>query len=229
MKKVLLILIFLLIISNIYASNYVEHLLSCSSNSEITYYNNDGGVDMIEYSRASSIREAALSKGDNVDSIVIADLIEKSSGNEYIELVNNKGIRKIAIHDNNKKIFEYAPKNGFFATKSYVDIIEFEEKGINSKILKYYIINESSKRQHISLYIIRIRNDKIEYAGEIVYYDRIKGDTVDVISHVDYKFVDINGNGEYELILALKQKVGQQKETIEYQIQHDCLKSQKST
>ena len=161
-----------------------------------------------------------MSEGKKVHTIVIADILNANDSNEYIELVSDGGTEKIIIYNSTEKIFEYIPVNPSLTTKSYIEIEMFNDNGVDSKILKYYLINDSEKRKHISLYMIRIQNDVIEYVGEIVYYDEIMGsNNISVISHIENMFVDINSDGEHELILAHKQKIGdEEKVVIEYQL-----------
>ena len=220
MKTILSLICCLTLFHNLYSIDSINNILSFSANAEVIYYNSKNNIDIKQYNRASSIKEQSLSEGKKVYTVVIADILDANDSNEYIELVQDNGTQKIIIYNSTEKIFEYTPVNPSLTTKSYIEIEMFNDNGVDSKILKYYLINDSEKRKHISLYMIRIQNDVIEYVGEIVYYDEIMGsNNISVISHIDNMFVDINDDGEHELILAHKQKIGNGKNVVvEYQL-----------
>lgn len=200
-----------LVLSNALYAKTIEETFLMFPNGEIAYYKMQD-INTEEYRRAENIKKEAEAIGEKVYAVVIADIFS-SSVNEYILLSNDK----LSIYDKDERLFEFCANSPAGVTKAALEIVGFTEKEKDIKILKYYTLKETAGRKKITLYLFRIEDSKTEHVGEVLVYDEITSAKVPVTIYMENRFADTNGDGNYEMLVAMREKVGS-RERVEYQI-----------
>lgn len=214
LKNKLIIVFIFVSICNLYSLD-VQSLFNVKEDGEIVYYKTES-IDSEDYKKASAIKESLIKQNYKVYSVIISDILDKK-GNEYIVLTGGENGKRLIIYSGEKVVFEYKIENAYEFSKSAVDLCSFFDKNNVIGIIKYYIINELPGRRNIELYMFRASGGNINLVSNIVFYEEISSGKVPVKVQMDNIFVDIDGDGIYEMIVASKENVGGQ-ERVEYQI-----------
>lgn len=213
MKKILLIAMSLILTIPLYAID-VQSLFNLSGNGDIVYYKSDD-INNADYTQAEKLKSDLQSKGYNIHSIVIADILPKS-GNEFIALVSSVHGDKILIYNKDNEEFSY--KTDKMGKNAAVDLENFYDKKNEVGIIKYYIMNDDGVDRDIYMYMFRIDGTSVKFIADVVFYKEINSMKSSVITQMDNIFEDIDGDGVYEMLVESKEIVGGRNTRVEYQI-----------
>lgn len=231
MKKFFIFCFFIFSFMSLYAINDdINALFNLQGSGDIVYYNSDSVVDNNEYSQADSLKTKLERDGYKVYSIVIADVLDSSKGNEFIALISSIEGEKISVYGSNlDEKFSY--QSSRIGKNAAIDLESFYDKKNEVGIIKYYILNDSREDRDIYLYIFRVEENKISLVADVYYYREINSMKSGVVNEMKFAFKDIDGDGISEMLVEYKERVVGRAEKIEYQIyklsknKYECVAS----
>ncbi|MBI4979911.1 MAG: hypothetical protein HZC28_20695 [Spirochaetes bacterium] len=199
----------------VFAETNITALFSLS-NGAIAYY---AGTPMnaSDYARASGIRDTMRASKTLVRALIIADVLPEP-GNEIVALFNNGHEGYTIFNTQGKSAYTFSIPDASPFVNAAFDIAGYKEPEASYKVLSYYVLRQKPMERHAECYMFRIDADRsINYITEVRFLSEIKNQRGLFSTMLDSMFVDVNGDGYLDLLIAEIQR-GVKRNRIEYQV-----------